>query len=130
MAVNWKEILGWTDEQIRDLRFAGYSYLRQGKLSTAKTFFEALTIIDPASVYDMRTLGSIHFLAGDAKASLLCFDKALALAPTDELLRLNRGKSLLFLGQKKEGIALCRSLAASPHPDIANDAQALVLAYS
>jgi regulator of sirC expression with transglutaminase-like and TPR domain len=58
--INWLEKLGWKEEHIEDLRYTGYSYIRQGKYDIALPFFEALTILDPESVYDAQTLGAIY----------------------------------------------------------------------
>ncbi len=53
---DWLSILGWGKEELEDLRFVGYSYVKQGKYDIATTFFEALCILDPESVYDVQTL--------------------------------------------------------------------------
>ena len=45
--INWRDKLGWDEDQLEDLRFAGYAYLRQGKYDIALAFFEALTVLDP-----------------------------------------------------------------------------------
>ena len=55
--VDWLSILGWNKDELEDLRFVGYSYIKQGKYDIAITFFEALTILSPESVYDLQTLG-------------------------------------------------------------------------
>ena len=55
--VNWRAILGWTDEQLEELRFTGFSFLREGHYNKALIFFEALVVIDPTSIYDNQTLG-------------------------------------------------------------------------
>ena len=50
--INWKDHLGWSEEQLEDLRYTGFSYIRQGKYEIALAFFEALVILDPSSVYN------------------------------------------------------------------------------
>ena len=45
--INWLEELEWGEDQIEELRIAGYAYLRQGKYDIALKFFKALVILDP-----------------------------------------------------------------------------------
>ena len=59
--IKWMERLGWTEEHIEDLRYTGYSYVRQGKYDIALAFFEALAVLEPESAYDAQMLGAIYF---------------------------------------------------------------------
>ena len=49
--VNWLETLGWGEDELDDLRFVGYSYIKQGKYDTALTFFEALIVLSKNHSY-------------------------------------------------------------------------------
>ena len=127
--VNWRAILGWTDEQLEELRFSGFSFLREGHYKKALSFFEALVVLDPTSIYDNQTLGALHLQMGDGKKALAIIDQALALDPADEPTQLNRVKALLMLGQKAEAVEGAKILQKSEDTAIANDAKALVIAY-
>jgi tetratricopeptide (TPR) repeat protein len=127
--LNWKEYLGWTVDQVEDLRFAGYAYIRQGKYEIALSFFESLSVIDPEELYDLQTLGALYLQVGDANKAMRFIDKALIKNPTHVPTLLNRAKALILLGYIDKGLALARKLVQSPDPFISNSAQALVLAY-
>ncbi|MCC5832631.1 MAG: type III secretion chaperone [Chlamydiales bacterium] len=127
--VNWRAILGWTDEQLEELRFSGFSFLREGHYKKALLFFEALVIIDPLSVYDTQTLGALYLQMGEGKKAVDTLDQALALDPLHEPTILNKVKALLTVKQKGEALALAKSLEKSEDPTIANDASALLAAY-
>jgi tetratricopeptide (TPR) repeat protein len=127
--INWKDYLGWTEEQIEDLRFAGYSYIRQGKYEIALPFFEALSVVDPDELYDQQTLGALFLQVGNPSKALRFLDKALLKNPTHVPTLLNRTKSLLLLGYKEKGLRLAKKLQQSSEPFVANSARALVLAY-
>ena len=77
--INWVEKLNWTQEHIEDLRYTGYSYIRQGKYDIALPFFEALVVLDSESSYDSQTLGAIYLQLNLPTKALKCFDKALKL---------------------------------------------------
>jgi tetratricopeptide (TPR) repeat protein len=128
--VNWKETLKWEQEQLDDLRFAGYSYLRQGKYDIAFTFFEALTILDPNNSYDNQTLGALYLQLGNPIKAMQYLDKALELEPNHVHTLLNLSKTMFLLGRKEEGLKLAKTLSKHKEPSVANIAKALLLAYS
>ncbi len=77
--VDWLSILGWNKDELEDLRFVGYSYIKQGKYDIAITFFEALTILSPDSVYDLQTLGALYLQKGNNLMALNYIEKAIKL---------------------------------------------------
>lgn len=127
--INWREKLNWSDENIDELRLAGYAYLRQGKYEMAVSFFEALSIVDPESSYDVQTLGALYVQLNQPLKALKCFDKALKLEADHAPTLLNLTKALLMIGKKDEAIRLARILSKEPNSKIANTAQALILAW-
>ncbi|HSX04759.1 MAG TPA: CDC27 family protein [Rhabdochlamydiaceae bacterium] len=128
--INWIEVLGWGDEELEDLRFVGYSYIKQGKYDLAITFFEALVVLNPQSVYDLQTLGALHLQTNNNLAALNYIERSLRLDPTHLPTLLNRTKALFALGYKKQGLMQARSLETAPENAIADQASALILAYS
>ena len=128
--INWRKSLGWTEEQLEDLRYTGYAYIRQGKYEIALSFFEALTVLDQDSAYDAQTLGALYLQLGNPQKALKCFDKALKLEADHAPTLLNLCKAFFMLGKKEEGLKLANILKNEPDPVIANSAKALILAYS
>lgn len=127
---DWKEILGWNPEQIQELRFSGFSYLREGHYDKALIFFEGLVVLDPKNVYDTQTLGALYLQIGKKEKALSMLNHALSLDPTHEPTLLNKVKTLLLSGNKEEAMPLARRLEKSPDLTIAGDATALILGYS
>jgi len=127
--VNWRAILGWNDEQLEELRFSGFSFLREGHYNKALIFFEALIILDPTSTYDTQTLGALHLQMGNGKKALSILDQALALDPIHEPTQINKVKALLTCGQKVQAMQLANTLQKSEDTTIANDASALLIAF-
>lgn len=131
MAINWMEKLGWTEEHIEDLRYTGYSYVRQGKYEIALAFFEALSVLDPDSAYDAQMLGAIYLQLNQNAKALVCFDKALKLETSDHgPTLLNLAKTFFAMGKKDEGLKLVNILKNEKNQTIANIAKALIMAYS
>ncbi len=128
--VEWLSILGWGSDELEDLRFVGYSYIKQGKYDIATTFFEALVVLDPTSAYDLQTLGALFLQRGNNLMALNYIEKALKLDPHHLPTLLNRTKVLFALGYKRQGLIQAKSLQKNPNEEIANQAQALILAYS
>ncbi|MFI0434124.1 MAG: tetratricopeptide repeat protein [Parachlamydiaceae bacterium] len=130
-SIEWKDRLNWTDEHIEDLRYTGFSYIRQGKYDIALPFFEALEILDPASAYDAQTLGAIYLQIHQYDQALKCFDRSLKLESEDHSPTLiNLAKTLFAMGKKEEGLKLVNILKKEKNPLVANIAKALLLAYS
>lgn len=129
-SLKWLDVLGWKGEELEDLRFVGYSYIKQGLYDIAITFFEALTILSPDNAYDLQTLGALYLQKGNNLMALNYLEKALKIEPNHSPTLLNRTKALLALGYKKQGLVQARLLEKNPEPQIASQASALVLAYS
>lgn len=128
--IEWLSLLGWGEEELEDLRFVGYSYIKQGKYDIATTFFEALAVLAPHSAYDLQTLGALFLQQGNNLTALNYIEQALRLDPTHLPTLLNRTKALFSLGYKKQGLLQARALQDHPNTEIAEQAQALILAYT
>lgn len=129
--IKWMEKLGWTEDHIEDLRFAGYSYIRQGKYDIALAFFEALTVLDPDNLYDAQTLGAIFLQINKPSQALHHFDRALKLETAEHgPTLLNLSKTFFAMGKKEEGLKLANILKNESNTTISNVAKALILAYS
>ncbi len=129
-SLNWLDLLGWTEEEIGDLRFVGYSYLNQGLYKTALKFFEALVVLCPESAYDLQTAGALHLQLGDNLTALSYFDRALKFESDHPTTLLNRAKALLLLGYHRQGLAQLIVLSNQEDPYIKGQAEALTLAYT
>ncbi len=128
--IDWINILGWQSAEIEDIRFVGYSYIKQGKWDIALTFFEALKILSPNNIYDLQMLGALYLQKGSNFQALNYIEKALKLDPLHEPTLLNRMRTLFALGFRKEGILQAKELLSSKDPRVASQAQALLLSYS
>ncbi|MCP5505276.1 MAG: type III secretion chaperone [Chlamydiales bacterium] len=127
---DWIELLGWSEEQIEDIRFAGYSFIKQGQYEHALKFFEVLSILPQENVYDLQTLGGIYLQLGNNLSALNFLEKALTLDPVHEPTLLNRTKALFLLGYKRQALSQASKLERSSDLHIADQARALTLAYS
>ena len=128
--INWLKQLKWTQEHLEDLRYTGFSYIRQGKYDIALPFFEALTILDSENAYDAQTLGAIYLELNDASNALKYFDRALKLEAEHGPTLLNLAKVFFMMGKKEEGLRLANILKEDTNPAVSNIAKALILAYS
>jgi tetratricopeptide (TPR) repeat protein len=128
--VKWIDVLGWADDELEDLRFVGYSYIRQGKYDLAKRFFEALVVLKPDSEYDLQTLGALYLQTGKNLEALDYLERALKVNPSHSPTLLNRAKALFLLGYKRQGLTQAKDLESSEDSSISNQAKALVLSYS
>jgi tetratricopeptide (TPR) repeat protein len=128
--INWREKLGWSFDNIEDLRMAGYMYLRQGKYEIALSFFEALAVLDPENAYDAQTLGALFLQIGNPSKAVHWLDKALKIEADHGPTLLNLCKALFMLGKKDQALKLAHILSREPSLVIANTAKALILAYS
>ncbi len=128
--VNWLDLLGWNRGHLEDLRFAGFSYIKQGKYMDALKFFEALVVLSKNNLYDLHTLGALYLETGNHLSALDCLERALKIEGSHEPTLLNRAKALFLLGYKKQALAQSSKLEKSTNSAIANQARALTLAYS
>lgn len=127
--VNWCEVLSWNSEQIQDLRCTGFRFVVEGKYETARLFFEALVILEPGDVYDNRTLGAIYLELNHPQRALYYLGLSLKSDPHHLPTILNRAKALFGLGKKEKGKRLAEYLSRAKDRDIAEQAEALIMAY-
>lgn len=127
--INWMKILGWNQEQLMDLRNAGYAYIRQGKYEIALPFFEALAVLDNESAYDAQTLGALYLQLQQPSKALKQFDRALKMDAEHSYTLLNVAKTLFSMGRKEEGLKIAAILKNDPDSSIANTAKAFLLAF-
>jgi predicted Zn-dependent protease len=128
--MDWLEMLDWDQNEIEDIRYAAYTYLKQGAYDVSLTFFNALSILSPDAPYDLETLGAVHLQLGSGMKALDYLDRSLKLEPENLLAKLNRAKALFMLGYKKQGLLQAQNLEKCDDPEIAMQASALVLAYN
>ncbi len=126
----WQEILGWGQEEIEDLRFVGYSYIKQGLYDIAIKFFEALVVLAPADSYHLQTLGALYLQKGNNLAALNYIERALRIEPQHVPTLLNRTKALLSLGYRRQAFLQAQELQKNPDPQVASQATALLMAYT
>lgn len=129
-SINWNEVLGWNENNLEDLRFVGYSYLKQGKYDIAISLYEALVLLSPASAFDLQTLGALYLETGNNLTALNTIERALKIDPTHDATLLNRTKALFALGYKRQAIAQAKALELISNREVANQASALLLAYT
>jgi len=127
--INWIGELGWNEEQLEDLRLAGFAYVRQGKYDIALPIFEALTVLDKENAYDAQTLGAIYLQMNNPLKALVYLDRALKLETDHGPTLINLSKALIMIGKKNEGLKLAQILQHEPDARIANMAKALMLAF-
>jgi predicted Zn-dependent protease len=128
--INWLEILGWQLEELEDIRFAGFAYIRQGQYELATSFFEALVVLSSHNVYDLQTLGALYLQQNNNLQALNYLEKAVKLDPTHDPTLLNRCKALFALGYKKQGLAQAALLQKSADAEVSSEAEALVISHS
>lgn len=129
-SIDWMKKLGWTEEHAEDLRYTGFSYVRQGKYDIALSFFEALVILDPNNVYDIQTLGALYLQINQYELALKYFDQALKLETSNHgPTLLNLAKTFFAMGKKDEGLKIVNILKTDQNPSISNTAKAFLLAY-
>ncbi|MBP7074927.1 MAG: type III secretion chaperone [Rhabdochlamydiaceae bacterium] len=129
-SVEWSDVLGWDGEALEDLRYLGYSYLKQGKYDIARSFFEALMTLSNQNPYDLQTLGGIYLEVGKNLQALNTIEQALKLDPLHSETLINRAKALFALGYRRQALAQTNALIKDVNPLIANQASALLLAYT
>ena len=127
--LNWTEILGWGKEELDDLRYVAYTYIKQGVYDVALTFYDALAVLASPSAYDLQTIGALHLQIGNGLKALDHLDRALKIEPAHLPTQLNRAKALFMLGYKRQGLAQAMELEKCPEKEIATQASALILSY-
>lgn len=128
--VNWRQVLGWTESQLEELRLTGYYYIRQGKYDVALPFYEALVIVDPDKPYNWQTLGALYLELGEKEKALEHLERALQMNPKHAPTLLNHTKALIETGDLDKGLQMARVLKKHSNAQIASFASALLLAYS
>lgn len=129
-SVQWSDILGWDSEALEDLRYLGYAYLKQGKYEIARSFFEALITLSGQNSYDLQTLGALYLEVGKNLQALNTIEQALKLDPHHAETLINRAKALFALGYRRQALAQANALLKDTNNHIANQASALLLAYT
>lgn len=124
------ELLGWGGEQIEDIRYVAYSYLKEGKYDISIKLFEALISIDPGNEYDIQSLGALYLEKGESLKALNYLDRALEINKNHYPSLLNRAKALIDLGYKKQAIELIKRLMIAKDPSTRKKAEALFLSQS
>lgn len=127
--MNWKQFLGFDESKIEDLRYVGYTYVKEGHYKIAIKFFEALTILNPKSAYDFQTLGALYLQTGQLQYALNYLERALKIEPSHELTQLNKLKALYLLGYYKQANKLAEELIKSSSLPVRTKAESLFLAY-
>ena len=122
-------MLGWGKDELDDLRFVAYSYIKQGIYDVALTFFDAIAVLTPPTAYDLQTMGALYLQMGNGLKALEYLDRALKLDPTHTQTQMNRAKTLFMLGYKRQGLMQAGELEKSPDKEVSAQASALLLAY-
>lgn len=130
MATNWTELLGWDRDKIEEIRFYGFSLLREGKYERARLFFEVLLILDPQSAFDRQTLGAIYLQVNENEKAAEQLERALELQPNHEPTLLNKAKALFMINRKDEALSIVQKLAKCNDQALADDAQALLMVHT
>jgi tetratricopeptide (TPR) repeat protein len=129
MASEALNFLGWNEEQIEDVRLAGYCYLKQGLYDVATIYYKALVTLNPLSLYDLQTLGALLLQQGIYDEALTYLNKALTIEPKHLVTKLNKLKTLFMMGDKEKALPLAAALKNCEDATIAKDAHALLLAH-
>lgn len=119
---SWKEL---TAEQKRDLRYMGFSYIRQGKYEIARSIFSLLVEVDQ-STYDLQTLGALYLQLNQLEQSHHFLERALQKNAKSAITQVNYLKTLYFLGDLENAKKRALSLRKHKRKQIANQAQAIL----
>lgn len=127
---NWLEIVEWNENTLEDLRFVGYTYIKQGHYAIALKFFENLVKV-PAhpDVYDVQTLGALYLELNNNVSALHFLEKAIGLDPSHEPTLINRAKALFVLGYRRQGLSQLDPLKTSKDENVRNQALAMSMSY-
>jgi len=127
--IKWTNLLGWSKEQLDDLRFVAFSYIKQGHYETSLKIFEALITLDPNNAYDLQSTGALYLQLGNNLEALHFLDRSLKLEPRHYHSLLNRAKALFMLGYTQQGTAQTLQLEKCKDPEIAKQASALLMTF-
>lgn len=127
--MDFLEIFGWGQKQINDLQYVGYSYLQQGKYEIAIQFFEALNILKPNHDYYLQILGALYLEIKKPKKALEYLDASLKITPNHLPTLLNKAKTFLSIGYKRQALILAKRLKTFDDPIISSQASAIILAH-
>jgi len=128
--MDWAQLLGLDRTTINDLRYVGYTYLKEGHYQIAIEFFEALIVLEPSTSYHYQTLGALYLQTGQLQLALNYLERSLKIDPLHEPTRLNKLKTLYLLGYFKQANLLAQELIQSASLQAKTQAEALFLAYS
>ena len=123
-------MLGWNKDEVNDLRFVAYSYIKEGVYDVALTFFDALAVLVPPTSYDLQTMGALHLQIGNGLKALDFLDRALKLDPAHIPTQINRVKALFMLGYKRQGLLAATELSKNENKEVKEQAAALILAFA
>ena len=130
LEIDWKDIMGWSEAQMRDARSIGYLYYKQGAFDIAAKCFEALITINPHALYELQTLGAIYLEMNRPKEALTLIDRALSIQPGHEPTLFHRCKALLAMGDKTGALEIAHLLENSSDTIIAKSARSLLAAHT
>lgn len=128
--INWKEELGWDEENLEELRLTGFAYIRQGKYDIALTIFRALHVLNPNDLYDLQTMGALLVQTKEPEEAIVCLERALQLEGDHTATLINLCKAFFMLHKVEEGLKLANVLKDDPDPTVSSMARALLLAFS
>ncbi len=128
--LEWMSVLGWNERQLEDIRYLAYSYVKVGKYDYALTIFEALTVLNPQSIYDLQMLGALYLELGNTIKALNILEKSLKMDPNHLPTKLNKVKAMYMLGYKEPATLEAKALTRCANQQIANTAEALILSYT
>ncbi|MBS0622824.1 MAG: hypothetical protein JSR80_07715 [Verrucomicrobia bacterium] len=129
LGIDWKQELQLNDAQLQDMRLLAYTYQTQGKYERAIALFEALLLLDEATLYHRQAIGALYLQTGKHEKALEELVLAHRANPRHLPTRLNLAKVFLGLGKKQEGLKMAKSLLKVRNPQIASLATALLMAH-
>lgn len=128
--IDWLKKLNWDEEHVEDLKYTGYSYIRQGKYDIAMAFFSALIILEPSDPYNLQSMGAIYMQLNQPAEAMKYLERALKLEGKHGPTLLNLAKAFFMLGNKEEGLRIAHLLKKDKDSSLSNIAKALIMAYS
>lgn len=127
--IDWQEVLGWGPDQINDMKFFAFSYLKQGKYDIALKIFLGIKVLAPNDNYVIKTLGSLYLVLNQAETALTYLEKAFKEEPKNSKIHLNIVQAMLDLGRNKEALEEAKKLSSTKDKAIAGKAKALIMAW-